>query len=612
MFSRNSSSTACLGNVGLALAIAFTFVAQSFAAPGDLYVSDLASNSVVVYKPDGTSSTFVTGLNSPQGMTFDELGNLYLADGGSGNVFKYATDGTQSIVASGLSDPVGIAILPLPVSGFDLLVSENTGNKVTRVAADGTKSDFAVAVTAPLGVSATKINSTQSDVYVAAASGTIKIAPDGTVTTIYAGSDGRNAVADSNGNVFVSVGVTGEVKKVVPGGNTTIFASGLGDPHGMAFRSKFGSGNPDGVGNLFVADPLGGFIFQITPDGTKTTFASTGKPNYLILQVGETSPTPTPSPSPPPSPSPSASPTISPSPSASPSPTASPSPSVSPTPSPTPGLLRNISTRGQVLTDDNVLIGGFIITGGTAEKTVVVRAIGPSLSALGVPNVMADPVLELHLPDGSVITNNDWIDNSSSDQAALVAAGLAPSDNLESAILMKLPPVDDSVAGSGLYTAIVRGNNTGTGVGLIEVYDMDDSTTTVSQLANISTRGNVGIGDDVLIGGFISGPGSDDGKVLMRAIGPSLTSAGVSGALQNPTLELFDENGDSVAFNDDWQDTAGDEILATGLEPANDSEAAILAAQVAGSYTIIVRGVDNSTGVALVEAYHVPSPPIAR
>jgi hypothetical protein len=125
-------------------------------------------------------------------------------------------------------------------------------------------------------------------------------------------------------------------------------------------------------------------------------------------------------------------------------------------------------------------------------------------------------------------------------------------------------------------------------------------------LANISTRGFVSAGDNVLIGGFISGPGSDDGKVLMRAIGPSLASAGVSGALEDPTLELFDANGESVAFNNDWQDTVGDEILGTGLAPSEDAESAILTTQLAGASTVIVRGANDTSGVALVEAYHVP------
>lgn len=588
---------ALLVKTGLSCAVvtALTLVSQVCAAPGDLYVSESASNSIVVYKPDGSSSTFATGLNSPQGLTFDLAGNLFVADGGSGNVYAFTPEGTRSTVASGFSNPVGVAL-----NGVDLLVSENGADVVTRVAPDGTKSVFPVTVTAPLGLTSVSVNQSLN-VYVAAANGAIKVAPDGTSTTVYSGSDSRNVAVDSDGNVFLSL-ASGEVRKFPVVGPVTTFASGLNDPHGIAFRPKRFSGDTDGIGNLFVADPLGGFIFQVTPDGSKTTFARTGKPNFVVFGVSRGFPTPTPTPSISPSPTPS------PAPSVSPSPTPSVSPSPTPSPAPIPALLRNISTRDEVLTGDNVLIGGFIITGGTREKKVVIRAIGPSLSAFGIQNALADPVLELHLPDGTVITNNDWMDNSSADQAALVAASLAPTNNFESAILINLPPVDNSTSGSGLYTAVVRGNNDGTGVALMEVYDLDDALTTTSQLANISTRGFVSTGDNVLIGGFISGPGSDDGKVLMRAVGPSLTNVGVSAALLNPTLELFDSNGDSIAFNDDWQDTAKDEIVATGLAPADGSESAILSALVAGSYTIVVRGVDDSAGVALVEAYHLPNP----
>lgn len=604
MFSLNPRPIfALLGKIGLlscAVATALTLVSQASAAPGDLFVSDLATNSIVVYKPDGSSSTFASGLNSPQGLAFDPVGNLFVADGGSGNVYRFTPDGTRSTVASDFSNPVGVAL-----NGLDLLVSENGADVVTRVAPSGNKSVFPATVTAPLGLTSVSVNQVLN-VYVAAANGAIKVAPDGTSTTVYSGSDSRNVAVDSEGNVFLSLG-TGEVRKFPVVGSTTTFASGLNDPHGLAFRPKRFNGDTEGVGNLFAADPTGGFIFQITPDGTKTTFASTGKPNFVVFAVSRGLPSPTPTPSPTVSPSPTPSPSASPSPTVSPSP--SPTVSPSPTPSPTPGLLRNISTRDNVLTDDNVLIGGFIINGGTMEKTLVIRAIGPSLSSGATPvaGALADPVLELHRPDGTVIINNDWRDNSALDQAALIASGLAPTNDLESAIIATLPPVDASVIGSGQYTAIVRGNNGETGVALMEVYDLDDPLTAASQLANISTRGFVSTGDNVLIGGFISGPGSDDGKVLMRAIGPSLANAGVSGALQNPTLELFNGNGDSIAFNDDWQDTAGDEILATGLAPTDGSESAILSALVAGSYTIIVRGVDDSTGIALVEAYHLPN-----
>jgi hypothetical protein len=562
-----------------AAAIAFTLAPRASADPGDLYVSDLATNSIIVYKPDGTSSTFASGLNSPQGLAYNLLAkSLYVADGGSGNVFKYTVPGgVQSLVASGFSNPVGIAF-----NGLDLLVSESTADVVTRVAPNGNKTVFPVTVTTPLGVTSVSTNQVLN-VYVAAANGALKVAPDGTATTLYSGDDSRFAQDDADGNDFLSLGDTGSVLKIpAAGGSSTTFGSGLNDPHGLAFRPKKFNGDTDGVGNLFVADPTGGFIFQITPDGTKTTFASAGQPNYLAFETGAGAPTPTPTPTPSPSPTPT--PTL--------------------TPSPTPGLLRNISTRDDVLTGDNVLIGGFIITGGTSPKTVAIRGIGPSLPVTGA---LADPVLALNMPDGSVVTNDNWKDNSAADQAIINANGLAPGSDLESVIVATLAPVDPNVTGSGLYTAIVSGANNGTGVALMEVYDLGDPLTTTSQLANISTRGFVSTGDNVMIGGFISGPGNNDGKVLTRGLGPSLTDAGVPGALADPTLELFDGNGNSLAFNDNWQDTAGDEILATGLAPGKDAESAILTVQAAGNYTFIIRGVNDTTGVGLVEAYHLPA-----
>jgi hypothetical protein len=283
-----------------------------------------------------------------------------------------------------------------------------------------------------------------------------------------------------------------------------------------------------------------------------------------------------------------------------------------PPPSPTPGLLRNISTRDDVLTGDNVLIGGFIITGGATPKTVVIRGLGPSLATANPPvaGTLDDPVLTLTMPDGSTVTNDNWKDNSLEDQTIITGHGLAPGSDLEAVIVATLPPVDPSIPGNG-YTAKVSGINNGVGVALMEVYDLDDPLTTTSQLANISTRGFVGMGDNVMIGGFISGPGTNDGKVLMRALGPSLIDANVPGALADPSVELFNGDGDSIDFNDNWQDTAADEILATGLAPSMDAESAILTTQVAGNYTFVVRGVSNTTGVALVEAYHLPNPPAA-
>ena len=240
-------------------------------------------------------------------------------------------------------------------------------------------------------------------------------------------------------------------------------------------------------------------------------------------------------------------------------------------------------------TGDNVLIGGFIITG-TQPKKVIVRAIGPSLSAL-FPGALADPVLELRDSSGSLIRSND---NWRSDQEAeIIATTLAPSDDLESAIVATLP------ANNSNYTAIVRGVNDGTGIGVVEAYDLNQAVD--SKLANISTRGLVQTGDNVLIGGMIV-LGQNPLRVILRAIGPSLS---VPGALGDPTLELRDGNGALLATNDNWRSDQEAEIIATTIPPSNDLESAIVRNLAPGNYTAIVRGVNNATGVAVVEAYNL-------
>jgi hypothetical protein len=248
-----------------------------------------------------------------------------------------------------------------------------------------------------------------------------------------------------------------------------------------------------------------------------------------------------------------------------------------------------------VETGDNVLIGGFIVTG-TQPKRVILRAIGPSLPFGGT---LPDPVLELHDPSGSVIAfNDDWKRRSdgSSQQAEIEATGLPPHHDLESAILITLP------ANNSAYTAIVRGYNNGTGIGLVEAYDLDR--TVNSKLANISTRGFVSTGDNVMIAGTII-VGSNSAGVLVRAIGPSLADVGVPDFLRDTTLELHDGNGTVIAFNDDWRSDQEAAIIATGIPPHNDFESAIIGDFAPGPYTAIVRGYQNSEGVALVEAYQL-------
>ena len=248
----------------------------------------------------------------------------------------------------------------------------------------------------------------------------------------------------------------------------------------------------------------------------------------------------------------------------------------------------------RVLTGERVLISGFIITGAD-PKRIALRAIGPSLAGSGLSGLLADPVLELRAADGSIIATND---NWQTDPAAseLSANGIAPANNQEAATIQTLAP--------GSYTAIVRGSNNSTGMGLIELYDLSPAAN--SLVANISTRGFVDTGDNVLIGGFIVGPGSS-GRVAVRAMGPSLTNAGISDALANPFLEIHDNNGALMKTNDDWQtDPSASEIQSAGLAPANANEAAMLSPLTPGLYTAIVRGQGSSTGVALVEAYNLP------
>ncbi len=254
--------------------------------------------------------------------------------------------------------------------------------------------------------------------------------------------------------------------------------------------------------------------------------------------------------------------------------------------------LLNISTRMRVLTGERVLIGGFIITGGD-PKRVIVRGIGPSLSGANVTDPLVDPVLELHQAGVNPVINDNWRDTQEAD---IQATGIPPGSNAESAIIATLQP--------GAYTAILREKNGVPGVGLVEVYDLNQQAG--AKLANISTRGFVETGDNVMIGGFIAGPGGTGPiKVLIRAIGPSLSSSGIQDSLQDPTLQLFDGNGVQFAFNDDWKQTQQAEIAATGIPPTDDRESAMVATLAAGNYTAIVRGKDNATGVGLVEVYNI-------
>ena len=247
--------------------------------------------------------------------------------------------------------------------------------------------------------------------------------------------------------------------------------------------------------------------------------------------------------------------------------------------------LANISTRLPVGTGDNVLIAGFTITGSQSKK-VIARGLGPLLP---VNANLADPVLELHDSFGSTLAGNDnWRETQ---QDELKATTIPPTSDYDSAIVRTLAP--------GAYTVVLGGKGATTGVGLVEVYDLDLAAD--SQLVNIATRGRVGAGDDVLICGTIA-VGSGTTTVLFRGLGPSTN---VPGALNDPIMELHDGQGATIATNDNWQDTQADAIQNTTIPPNDPREAAILRDLTPGAYTAVVRGKNGTTGIAVIEAYQL-------
>ncbi|MDQ3198528.1 MAG: hypothetical protein M3Q46_04955 [Verrucomicrobiota bacterium] len=592
-----------LGLAAFAVVAQFAFHSHAVAAPGDLYVTDAAAGTVVIYAPDGTSTTFATGLISPQDIVFDMATTtmpafFYVADIGNGGstdgvIYRYDRTGNRTTFKSGLDNPIGLAL-----DGAAVLVTENGADRVQRLPVDGSLGTISLLVSNPIGIDTRAFGQSGfTTKFIATGDSVLKVDP-GTVPVDIDPNDGSRSLSVDPvlGDVYITTDAGTITKVANDGTNKTTLTSGLIDPHGLIIVPPGAAIAP----GLYVADTGAGTILRVLTDGSVVTYvADAGAPNYL---TSETESLPDPLPTPTPSPSPSVSPSPSPSPSVSPSPTPAGSPI---------GRAQNISSRVNVQTGEDVGIGGFIITG-DAPKTVAIRAIGPALTP-AVVGALEDPTLELRDSDANLIANNDnWMDNSEADQAIIVARGLAPASDFESVIIATLDPLVAGVAGSGQYTAIMRGVDGTTGIALIEIYDLDDPSI-ATDLANLSTRGTVGTGDDVLIGGVIVGPPSTEATFVIRAIGPSLAPA-VMDVLDDPVLELRNADADVIAANDDWQDDPdnADKVSNADLAPTADAESAIFANLIAGSYTAIVRGAGDTSGIGLVEIYHLQDASLAN
>jgi sugar lactone lactonase YvrE len=517
--------------------------ANAFGAAGDLYVSVFGpGQNIVRISPDGTKTPVTGALNGPNGLAFDAKGVLHVAQY-DGTIVKII-NGTATPFVSGLPNQ-SFNSLAFDSYGY-LYATAANGTAVTKIAPDGTKTTFASNLTSPSGIAIDRNN----NVFVTDFAGSAgqhhlyKYASTGRATIDSTLKTPDGLALDAAGNLYCTDRADNTIYRYSPSGTRTIFVT-LNTPSFLAF---------DPAGNLFVATQFGA-ISKITPNGTVSPFATTNSIGGITTEPPLSQPL-------------------------------------------------NISTRVKVQTGDNALIGGFIATG-TAPKKLLVRAIGPSLANFGVPGPLQDTTLEVRAANGTLIASNDnWKINdqtNQSQQAAIQATGLAPTDDRESALMLELAP--------GAFTAIVRGKNNTTGVGLVELYDLNQ--TADSRLANISTRAFVETGANVMIGGFIVGSGNGAAKLLIRALGPSLSNFGVAGALNDPTLSLRNANGVEIAADDDWyviingDDSRVKAIQNTGLAPSDDHESVILTTIPNGNYTAIVSGYNGATGVGVVEVYNL-------
>ncbi|HVF70438.1 MAG TPA: hypothetical protein VM940_02415 [Chthoniobacterales bacterium] len=515
--------------------------ADAHAAAGDLYQVSALHQSIFKYSPgNGTPTTFASGLlSTPNHLAFNKAGELYV-DEGSGNTAKILKFSPAGVKTTFAT---GIEATGMVCDGAgNLFVSDSLSQSIIKITPAGVKTTFVP------NVSVLDLKFDRDGYLLALDYGggidgqakTYRIAPDSSKTVSPGYNRQKRYAADHMDNTYV--GTSDGLIRL----SSFTYDPESGFSFGGTTQYAGGMGNIQGMacdlaGNLFVSSSSGIIRFD-KKSGAKTTFTTVPGDGIAF--------------------------------------------------EPPRAQALNIATRLQVQSGDNALFAGFIVTG-SAPKKVLIRGIGPSLGGLGITGALQDPNIELRNSSGAYVNgNNNWKDTQ---QAAIEATGAAPTDNRESALVITLGP--------GSWTVVMRGIGNPTGVGVVEVYDLD--TAAKSQLANISSRGVVQGGENVMIGGFILGSGNGVARVAIRAIGPSLAAAGISNPLPDPFLSLRDANGSVVTINDNWGDTNATEIYESNVNPSDLAESAIVIILLPGNYTAIVSGKNGGTGVALVEVYNI-------
>jgi hypothetical protein len=545
---------------------------SAFTSPADAFVTKInAAGSALVY------STYLGGIGDDHGSSIavDSTGSVYVT--GATYSTNFPTANALQATRGGDRDAF---ITKVNAAGSALVYSTYLGGSdmdfANSIAVDSAGNAYATGATFSINFpTANALQNAiggQSDAFVTK----LNAAGSALVYSTYLGGNGYDVGSDIALDAASNAYVTGStlstnfptvnafqsaighvdfddvfVTKFNAAGSALVYSSYLG---GTDY--DYGSGIAlDSAGNAYVTGSTSSRCFPTSTGAFDTTW-SFGFPDAFITKVSET---------------------------------AQPS-----TLTPCPSQLLNIATRTRVLAGDGVLIGGFIVTGNDgAGKRMLIRGIGPSLN---VPGALANPTLELYdsfAGNPPFASNDDWITH----RAEVEATGIPPSNDLESAIVITLQP--------GAFTVVLRGQNNGVGIGVVEVYDLDAAAP--AMLANISGRGFVGTGDNVMIGGFIvGGSGSADARVIVRGLGPSLSALGVTGPLPDPVIDLKNANGTTLLSNDDWQQGQPTEITSLGLAPSDSRESALVASLPHGNYTAILRGKNNTTGVGVVEVYNVP------